>query len=173
MQRVEVPRTIAAAQPYDDASAFALSLAGSPTSPGTAEQWARAVFEGAPPLLRRFIVFGWRHVLGLRLQPATASDQVLGWAIEATDSGPDTVTLAAESRLLRAENVVAVDETVVVWVTVVHYESRVARPLWAVASAVHLLTIRTLLGRAARAMAAPVTAAPVTAARVTAVDPEQ
>jgi hypothetical protein len=151
VQRVEVPRTIAAAQPSDDALAFALSLAGSPPPSRTAEQWARAVFEGAPPLLRCFIVFGWRFVLGLRLRPPAAADQVLGWAIESSATEPDTVTLAAAGPLLRAENIVAVDEAVVVWVTVVRYERPAARPLWAVASAIHILTIRYLLGAADKA----------------------
>ncbi len=161
VQRVEVPPTIAAERPYDYASAFALTLAVSPgrstpstrTAPRTAEQWARAVFEGAPAALRWFIVFGWRFVLGLRLDPDSAADRVLGWTVEATASAPDTVTLAAASRFLRAENIVAVDEEVVVWVTVVRYESRAARPLWAVAAAIHHRTIPFLLGHAARAAA--------------------
>jgi hypothetical protein len=147
-RRIEVPRSIAAAS-SDAASAFALPIEGSGTQPRTAGQWARAVFEGAPPLLRWCILFGWRFILGLRLQPLDADGQVLGWTVEATAAGPDTVTLAAASRLLRAENVVAVDGTVVVWVTVVHYETSLARPLWAVASALHHLVLRYLLGRAA------------------------
>jgi hypothetical protein len=163
VQRVEVPTTIAATRRYDDASAFALSLAvplghSAPptgTAPRTAEQWARAVFEGAPAALRWCMAFGWRFVLGLRLHPDAGSDQVLGWTVEATASAPDTVTLAAASRFLRAENIVAVDEGVVVWVTVVRYESRAARPLWAVAAAIHHRTIPFLLGQAARGATLP------------------
>lgn len=161
VQRVEVPSTIASARPYDYASAFALTLTVSPgrstpptgIAPTTAEQWARAVFEGAPAALRWCMVFGWRFVLGLRLHPDAAADQVLGWRTEATASAPDTVTLAAASRFLRAENIVAVDEGVVLWVTVVRYESRAARPLWAVAAAIHHRTIPFLLGHAARVAA--------------------
>lgn len=147
MERVEVPPAVAATKRSDYASAFALTLAGA--GPRSAEQWSRAVFEGAPPLLRSCILFGWRFVLGLRLQPA-AADRVLGWTITAATTEPDTVTLAADSRLLRAENIVAVDETVVEWVTVVHYESRLARPLWAVTSVVHHRAIPYLLRRAGR-----------------------
>ena len=154
MQRVEVPATIAVAEAPDYSSAFALSLSSSGTVPRSAEEWARAVFEGAPPVLRSCILFGWRFVLGLRLQPA-APDRVLGWAVVATAAAPDTVTLAAESRLLRAQNIVAVDETVVEWVTVVHYESRLARPLWAMTSLLHHQVIPFLLRRAARRWPAP------------------
>jgi hypothetical protein len=161
VQRVEVPSTIASARPYDYASAFALTLTVSPgrstpptgIAPTTAEQWARAVFEGAPAALRWCMVFGWRFVLGLRLHPDAAADQVLGWAVEAPASAPDTVTLAAASRFLRAENIVAVGEGVVVWVTVVRYDSQAARPLWAVAAAIHHRTIPFLLGHAARVAA--------------------
>jgi hypothetical protein len=153
VQRVEVPPAIAATQTSDYASAFALTLSGSGTAPRSAEQWARAVFEGAPPVMRSCILLGWRLVLGLRLQPA-AADRVLGWAVVARSVAPDTVTLAADSRLLRAENIVAVDETVVMWVTVVHYQSRLARPLWALTSLLHHRVIPFLLRRAARRWAA-------------------
>jgi hypothetical protein len=131
------------------ASAFALRLDGS-AQPRTAEQWARGVFEGAPPLLRSVILFGWRFFLGLRLQPLDAPEQVLGWRIEGDATGPDTVTLAADSPLLHAENIVAVDGTVVLWVTLVRFEGRAGRLLWTVASAMHHVVIPFLLGRAAR-----------------------
>ena len=115
-----------------------------------AQQWARAVFEDAPPLLRWVVLFGWRFFLGLRLQPLDATDQILGWKLEPGAAGTDAVTLAADSPLLRAENIVAADDTVVLWVTVVHFENRAGRLLWTVASALHHLVIPYLLGRAAR-----------------------
>ena len=59
--------------------------------------------------------------------------------------------LTAESRLLRAYNIVAVGSSTVTWVTLVHYSHAAARPLWAVARPIHHLTIRYLLARAARA----------------------
>ena len=149
MRRVEVPPTIAATESPDYASAFALTVSGPDARRRSAEEWARVVFEGAPPLMRSCIVFGWRFVLGLHVEPA-AADRVLGWSVSSFASEPDTVTLAANSRLLAAENIVAVDATVVLWVTVVRYESRLARPFWFVAAKVHHLTIPFLLGRAAR-----------------------
>jgi hypothetical protein len=158
VRRVEVPRAFAVRHDQRDpsldyASAFALPLEGPAMDPLTAEQWARVVFEGAPRLLRSCILFGWRVVLGLRLQPLDAADQVLGWRIERVPAGPDVVTLAADSRLLRAENIVAVDGTVVLWVTTVHPKGRVGRLLWDAASIVHHQTIPYLLGRAGRGQA--------------------
>jgi hypothetical protein len=108
------------------------------------------VFEGAPPILRSCILFGWRVVLGLRLQPLHAPDRVLGWRMVGETPDHDSLSLEADSRLLRAENLVAVDDHVVLWVTVVHFESRFGRLLWGAASVVHHRTIPYLLDRAAR-----------------------
>lgn len=159
-QRVEVPRAFAAAHAADKpssepyVSAFALPLGGSTAAAArdrrSAEQWARAVFEGAPSLLRSCMVLGWRFFLGLRLRPTRGSDQVLGWRLARGAAGPDSVTLAADSPLLQAENIVAVDGTVVLWVTVVRFENRIGRLLWGAASLVHHLTIPYLLARAGR-----------------------
>ncbi len=154
VRRVEVPRSLAARTPRDGrndeyASAFALALDGAAT-PRRAEQWARAVFEGAPPLLRGVVLFGWRFFLRLRLQPLDATDQVLGWRLQRGPAGADTVTLAAASPLLRAENIVAVDGSVVLWLTVVDFEGRTGRLLWTLASPLHHVVIPSLLRRAAR-----------------------
>jgi hypothetical protein len=110
------------------------------------------VFEGAPAALRWCIVFGWRHVLGLRLGPRPSADHVLGWAIADGDLVAGSTALTAASRLLRANNIVAVDPSGVTWVTLVHYSHAAARPLWALARPFHHLTIRYLLARAASAM---------------------
>jgi hypothetical protein len=151
--RVEVPAPVAetgAAGDADYASAFRLATDGARER--TPEQWARAVFEGAPALLRPFLVFGWHRVLGLRLGRRPAPGYVLGWSM--ADPGPDRVTLEAESGLLRAANVALVDESSVTWVTLVHYERPLARPLWTVTSLVHHVTIPYLLARADRRLPA-------------------
>src|SRR5580704_17687470 len=82
----------------DYAAAFALALDRS-APPRRAQQWARAVFEDAPRLLRWVVLFGWRFFLGLRLQPLDATDQILGWKLEPGAAGTDAVTLAADSPL--------------------------------------------------------------------------
>jgi hypothetical protein len=152
VQRVDVPDRVADADPSgrsDYASAFRLSTARARNR--TPELWARAVFEQAPALLRPILVFGWRVGLGLRLGPRPSPGFVLGWSVRS--AGPDTVTLGAESRLLRAQNLVVVDESSVTWVTLVRFERPLARPIWAVTSVVHHRVIPYLLGRAARSLA--------------------
>jgi hypothetical protein len=153
VRRVEVPPQIAASfarSTANDASAFSLTI----EDPGTrtSVQWARAVFEGAPAALRWCIVFGWTHVLGLRLGPRPSDDHVLGWEIANGDLVAGSTALLAESRLLRACNIVSVETEAVTWVTLVHCSRAAARPLWALSRPIHLLTIRYLLARAARSL---------------------
>jgi hypothetical protein len=101
--------------------------------------------------VRWCIVFGWRRVLGLKLGPRPSDDHVLGWAVADGDLVPGSTALLAESRFLRAHNIVAVEPSTVTWVTLVHYSHPLARPLWAMARPIHHLTIRSLLARATRA----------------------
>jgi hypothetical protein len=162
VRRVAVPHQIAASfarSTANYATAFALTTDGAGAR--TPVQWARAVFEGAPSLLRWCMVFGWTRVLGLHLEPGPSDDHVLGWAIADGDVVEGSTALIAESRFLRACNTVTVERSTVTWVTLVHYSSAAARPLWALARPIHHLTIRFLLARAARAAdVAPSTGGP-------------
>lgn len=153
VRRVDVPVRIAATFARSTANytvAFALTQEGVECE--TPLEWARAVFEGAPPLLRWFMTFGWRHVLGLRLGPRPSEDHVLGWAIADGDLVEGSVELSAQSRFLQASNIVTVETSAVTWVTLVHYSSAAAGPLWALARPIHRLTIPYLLGRAGQAL---------------------
>lgn len=148
-RRIEVPRRIAREAgfaAFDYASAFELASPGARSL--APEQWARAVFEGAPRLLRWVLLRGWGLGLGLRLGPRPSPGHVLGWAV--SDAGPDTVILAAHSRLIDARNTVLVEDGRVVWVTLVRFERRAAAPLWAAAAPIHHLTVPYLLRRANR-----------------------
>jgi hypothetical protein len=149
-RRIDLPAALARGDSGDASCAFALATPNARVL--TAEQWARAVFEQGPPALGSFVEVGWRAVLGLRLGPRHAPEYVAGWAIAAVDERPDTITLTAESPLLWARNIVAVDGAVVEWVTTVHFVRPLARPIWAVASRIHYRTIPYLLNRAARAI---------------------
>jgi hypothetical protein len=111
----------------------------------TPEQWARATFEGAPALLRAFLVIAWKYGLGLRLGPRTSPDHVQGWLI--STSGPGSITLEARSRLMVAQNIVVVRDSTVVLVTLVQFIHRAGRVQWAVATPVHNRVIPYLLGR--------------------------
>lgn len=162
VRRVVVPQPIAATFAYstaNDTVSFALTtdVAGSRTP----LQWAKAVFEDAPAVVRWCISFGWRYVLGLKLGPRPSDDHVLGWAVARSDLAANSTALLAESRFLQAWNIVMVHETTVTWVTLVHYSHWAARPLWVMAKPIHRLIIRSLLARAARAA---VTESPSTSA---------
>ncbi|MCP2169754.1 hypothetical protein [Goodfellowiella coeruleoviolacea] len=118
--------------------------AGDTRSP---EQWARAVWEQAPPPVRGFLRAGWRFGLGLRLGPPGASTHVLGWAV--TTATRHAVVLDARSRLMTARNVVELRDARVRWTTFVRFDRWPARPLWFLALPVHRATMRHLLRRAA------------------------
>lgn len=150
VRRVEVPQPIAASFARSTANyAAAFVLASDAAAARTPVQWASAVFESAPAALRSFLVFAWTRMLGLRLGPRPSDDHVLGWAIADGQVAPGSTALIAQSRFLRACNTVTVESSTVTWVTLVHYSSAAARPLWALARPIHHLTIRFLLARAA------------------------
>jgi hypothetical protein len=146
-RRVEVPAGIQGRQGApraDYASAFELPIGAKRFL--TPEQWARGTFGNAPSLLRLFLTVAWKYGLGLGLGARTSPDHVQGWLI--ADSGPDSITLEARSRLMIAQNIVAVTDSVVVLVTLVQFNRRAGRVLWAVATPVHVKVIPYLLGRA-------------------------
>ncbi|SFQ76885.1 nitroreductase/quinone reductase family protein [Amycolatopsis rubida] len=107
-------------------------------------QWARAVWDGAPPPMRGFLRAGW---LGLGLTTRLSPDRVLGWAI--ASATPDRVVLEAPSPLLTTRNIVHLDADRVYWTTEVTYDRFPARQLWAVAVPIHELVIPARLRHAA------------------------
>jgi len=68
--RVEMPEHIRARETLADPDyTYACEVTAPGTDGRTAEQWARAVFEGAPRPARWFMLAGWVVVLRLRLAP--------------------------------------------------------------------------------------------------------
>jgi Protein of unknown function (DUF2867) len=127
------------------ASACEVTIAeGDDRSP---EQWARTVFEEAPTAIRWFIQFGWRYVLGLRLNPRSSPDQVAGWTVR--DTGPGIINLEVQSWLLTATKEIRVSGNTVRMETDVRYKRTSGRVLWTLLIPVHLLTEPYLLGLAA------------------------
>lgn len=114
----------------------------------TAQQWARATFEGASPIVRSFLVLGWRTVLGLRLSKRGSAWSVLGWRL--TEDLPHVATLDAASGLVTAQNIVFVQDTSVFWITLVHYERRMALPIWRLTELVHRVVVPAMFTRAGR-----------------------
>lgn len=119
----------------------------------TAQQWARATFEGASPVVRSFLVLGWRSVLGLRLNRSGSTRSVLGWRL--IEDLPNLATLEAASGLITAQNIAFVQDTRVFWITLVHYERRIALPVWRIVELVHRVLVPGILTRAGRRRVAP------------------
>jgi hypothetical protein len=138
------PPALAAA---DYTAAFELLTPEPTTRPP--EDWARAVFEGAPAALRRFIRTGWRFPLGFQLGPVGSPAHVLGCRIIRVDR--TMIVLEQRSPLMTAHNIVFVDRTRIVWTTLVRYQHPLARPLWSVSAALHRRILPHLLTQAAHA----------------------
>ena len=149
---VAVPDDIGARQDLPAADfGYACELDLPTPTAQTAEQWARAVFEGPPRLLRWFMVSGWVVGLGLRLGSRRSREYVLGWTI--VSNAPEVIVLGVRSFMLTARLVVRVTESDVIHTTFVRYERRPARIIWPVAAMIHRRVIPFLL-RNARARVA-------------------
>jgi len=112
------------------------------------EDWVRLVFEGAPTVMRWFLLAGWRAGLGLRLAPRHSADQVLGWPI--VHRGPNWVMIEQRSRFLTAHQVFWIGPDQLVQATFVRYDHPLASWVWPPVSVVHRRVIPYLLGRATR-----------------------
>jgi hypothetical protein len=131
---------------HDFACAYEVAIA--PDDDRSPEQWARAVWEGAPAPLRWFMLAGWRLGLGFRLGPRNSADHVLGWRI--VDRGADETVCQLRSGFLNAHNMFRKADGTLVWSTFVTYERPIARVIWPPASLLHRLLVRIALRRAAR-----------------------
>lgn len=146
-RRVE-PR--AASQPGDDLAppdyvdSFEIAVTA---SPHPAERWARAIFEGAPPVVRWTVLIGW-NVLGFRLEPKPSGSHVLGWRIAEETS--ERIVLSVESSVLgRAQLVTNVEDVRVELGTAVWFSWRGASALWSVVGPIHRRILPYLLTHAA------------------------
>jgi Protein of unknown function (DUF2867) len=112
----------------------------------TGEQWARAVVEDAPPIVRRRLLRGW-YWLGLKLGSPRTSSRVLGWEIRR--STPDFVLLGAGSRLgLTGELLFKREPGGLLFATFIQQRNVVARTVWARIAPTHRRTVRSLLVQA-------------------------
>lgn len=114
----------------------------------TSEQWARAVWEGAPAIVQVGLRLGWRIFLRLPVAERHLPDHILGWQF--TEHGPGELNLESKSPLIGAQNRVLVDTGEVRWVTYVHFNSVLARLVWTVIAPVHHAFIPRALEHAAR-----------------------
>ncbi|MFE0019779.1 hypothetical protein [Amycolatopsis sp. NPDC059021] len=147
VQRITIEPADAVGALPSSGYAGAFELSHPVTGDRSPEQWARAVWEQAPALVRRLLLGGWRIGLGLRLGPRDTPAQVLGWTL--TSATGQVAVLDARSRLLTARNVVELRGARVRWTTFVRFDTRPARVLWSLAVPVHHVMMSYLLRRAA------------------------
>ncbi len=114
----------------------------------TGEQWARAIFEDAPMIVRSALRSGWSS-LGLRLDFRRSERFVLGW--EVRRSTPGFVLLAASSRIgMPAELLFKRQQHRLLFATFVQHENPIARAVWAAVDPVHRPVVRYVLEHASR-----------------------
>ena len=156
-RRVEVDETTRALGTVGDADyAAAWEVVTTRGDRRSAEQWARASFEGAPPALRASIVAGWVAGLGLRLGPRPSPDHVLGWRI--VSATPDLIVLRVPSVVVgTAHLVVRVEDSRVVLTSFVRHEKRkrLSRAVWSAVAPLHQRIVPFLLAHAASHPQAP------------------
>jgi hypothetical protein len=114
----------------------------------TAEQWARAILEGAPVGMRTFLVRTW-PLFGVRLGPLHTGGYVLGWRI--VKNTPEFAVLQVRSAAgITVRLVVRAGAGRVLAGTFVRCEGLPGRVLWFAIAPIHRLVISRLLGEATR-----------------------
>jgi hypothetical protein len=122
--------------------------AGTDGAARTAEQWARAMLEGAPVGMRTFLVRTW-PLFGVRLGPLHTGGYVLGWRI--VKSTPEFVVLQVRSAAgVTIRLVVQAGASRVLAGTFVRCEGLPGRVLWFAVAPIHRLVVSRLLGEATR-----------------------
>lgn len=121
---------------------------------GSAEEWARALVEGAAGLGGQFV---YRVLLGLRLAWRSSPEHVGGWKIERR--GETWVRVEASSWLLTAQVIVQVDDDRVSVATLIHELRPVAALVWRLVSVGHREALPGLLRQAVKIREADKTAA--------------
>lgn len=147
VRQIHVPataRALCTLSRVDYEDAFLVDIG--PLGDRTAEQWARAILEDAPAIMRSALLRGW-SALGLRLGPTRSDGFVLGW--EVRRSTPDVALLGARSRLgLPAELLFQRQQQRLLVATFVQKENRIARAMWAGVEPMHRPIVRDVLERA-------------------------
>jgi hypothetical protein len=114
----------------------------------TGEQWARAMVEDAPMMVRSALRLGW-FALGLRLGSPRSDRRVLGWKMRR--SSPDFALYGASSRLgLRAELLFKRQQHSLLFATFLQHETPIARAVWGPVAPGHRQVVRYLLEQASR-----------------------
>jgi hypothetical protein len=137
-------RTLSTLSHIDYEDAFLVETG--PSQHRTGEQWARAILEDAPIVIRRQLRWGW-FALGLKLGGTRSDRSVLGW--EVVRSTPDFALLGASSRLgMPAELLFERQQHTLLVATFVEQQNPIARAMWAAVAPRHRRVVPYLLARA-------------------------
>ncbi len=116
-----------------------------------AEQWARTIFEGGPSGVPGLLVDALlQGLLGMRLGPLDSPDHISGFAI--VENEPGTVVLQIDDRLTTSRVVIEASESHATMTTLVRYDRRAARAVWAVVGIAHRKLAAQMLGSAAESL---------------------
>jgi len=137
-------RTLSTLPHIDDEDAFLVETG--PAQDRTGEQWARAILEDAPIIMRRALRWGW-FALGLRLGSTRSDRFVLGWQVRAA---PRTSRSLVPAPASGCRPNCKRQQQAPVFATFVQQENHNARAVWAGVAPVRRLVVRYLLERASR-----------------------
>jgi hypothetical protein len=144
VREVAVPaaaRRLSTLPRIDYADAFLVE--GGPAEIRTGEQWARAILEDAPIIVRSALRWGWLG-LGVELGSTRSNRFVLGW--EVRRSTPEFALLGATSRVgLSAELLFERRRQSLLFATFVQQENPIARAVWTGIGPGHRQVVRYVL----------------------------
>ena len=149
VQQADVPsraRRLSSLSSIDYEDAFIVEMGSVPER--SAEEWARAILEGAPRARRAGLVAGW-SALGLQLGSLRSYRFVLGWQVR--QSAPGYVLLGAPGRFgLAGELLVECQEQRLLFCDFVQLTNPAARVMWAAMEPLHGRVVRQVLTEASR-----------------------
>jgi hypothetical protein len=149
VRQIEVPREAGALTTLsrvDYRDAFLVDVGR--VAERTAEQWTRAVVEGAPADVRCTLQSGWA-ALGLQLDAAASDRLVLGWPIR--DSTREFVLLGARSDIgMEGELLFMRKQHDLLFATFIRLDSDRARATWSEIEPAHAPIVRRILEDASR-----------------------
>jgi|HubBroStandDraft_5_1064220.scaffolds.fasta_scaffold274621_2 hypothetical protein len=147
--RVDVPPEIAHLNPLVEPNyAEGWQVERSESDVRSPEQWARAIFEGAPRAAHAFLEVGWKLGLLLQLGPRNSEEYVFGWKIETNN--PEVIVFGVHSALVgNASFVLCLQDSQVVLANFVRFERRGAGAIWASVLPIHRRMVPYVLTRGA------------------------
>jgi hypothetical protein len=141
VQRIAIPdhaRELAALERVDYADCFTVAV----PMQRRPEEWIRLAVEAMPALFAA--VRGAHRMLGLRLAPATSQEHVIGWDVACSD---DDQAVLVNTGVLGSPRIVGLTPPGrIVLATLIEFNGRRGRALWAVAAPVHRAVARYVLG---------------------------